>query len=383
MSLSNNIKSKKIMNEYLSISTESLKKNNAFWTAKEITQQPECWSITRDLVRNNDELAPWLESVLAKENLRIILTGAGTSAYVGEALAPHLTKACNRLVEAVSTTDIVSSPDQYLISSIPTLLVSYGRSGDSPESVAAIKLADQVLDDCYHLVITCNEDGSLARYANESEKAFSVLMPSQSLDQSFAMTSSFTSMYVATLAIFAADDKQLAFAIDAAQHVIETLCPTIQDISQLNNTKQIFLGSAALSGMAKEASLKYLELTAGKIGCFCESSLGFRHGPKSNVDEKSIIIMLDSNDEYISHYDNDMVNELTANAIAMKVVTLKGLLPEVPDDLSDVWLGLPYIVICQILSFYKSLSLNFTPDNPCPTGEVNRVVQGVNLYPFG
>ncbi|MDO6486229.1 SIS domain-containing protein [Colwellia sp. 6_MG-2023] len=371
------------MNEYLSISTESLKENNAFWTAKEITQQPECWSITRDLVRNNDELAPWLESVLAKENLRIILTGAGTSAYVGEALAPHLTKACNRLVEAVSTTDIVSSPDQYLISSIPTLLVSYGRSGDSPESVAAIKLADQVLDDCYHLVITCNEDGSLARYANESEKAFSVLMPSQSLDQSFAMTSSFTSMYVATLAIFAADDKQLAFAIDAAQHVIETLCPTIQDISQLNNTKQIFLGSAALSGMAKEASLKYLELTAGKIGCFCESSLGFRHGPKSNVDEKSIIIMLDSNDEYISHYDNDMVNELTANAIAMKVVTLKGLLPEVPDDLSDVWLGLPYIVICQILSFYKSLSLNFTPDNPCPTGEVNRVVQGVNLYPFG
>jgi tagatose-6-phosphate ketose/aldose isomerase len=371
------------MNEYLSITTDTLKKNNAFWTAKEITQQPECWSITNELVLKNLELQPWLKDILAKDNLRIILTGAGTSAYVGDALAPHLTKATGRLVESISTTDIVSSPDQYLLSNIPTLLISYGRSGDSPESVAAIKLADQVLDDCYHLVITCNENGSLAKYGNESDKAFSVLMPTQSLDQSFAMTSSFTSMYVATLVIFAQDDKQLQFSIEAAKSVIDTLCDTIKDISQLNNTKQIFLGSAALSGMAKEASLKYLELTAGKIGCFCESSLGFRHGPKSNVDETSIIIMLNSNDNYISGYDNDMVNELMANDIAMKVITLKDFLPDVSEGLSDVWLGLPYIVFCQILSFYKSLSLNFTPDNPCPTGEVNRVVKGVNLYPFG
>ena len=30
----------------------------------------------------------------------------------------------------------------------------------------------------------------------------------------------------------------------------------------------------------------------------------------------------------------------------------------------------------------QSLSLGITPDNPCPTGEVNRVVKGVTLYPY-
>jgi tagatose-6-phosphate ketose/aldose isomerase len=34
------------------------------------------------------------------------------------------------------------------------------------------------------------------------------------------------------------------------------------------------------------------------------------------------------------------------------------------------------------LAFEKSLQLGLGPDNPCPTGEVNRVVQGVTIYPF-
>lgn len=372
-----------IMSQYLSIPTSTLEQKNAYWTAKEISQQPECWSLANQLVQQQTALQPWLETILAKPNLRIILTGAGTSAYVGDALAPHLTKTCGRLVEAISTTDIVSSPDQYLISNIPTLLISYGRSGDSPESVAAVELADQVVDDCYHLVMTCNPNGSLAQYANQSEKAYSVLMPDQSLDKSFAMTSSFTSMYVATLCVFSQDEQQLQLAINTTQYIIDNLCDSIKELSSQSNTKQIFLGSASLSGIAKEASLKYLELTAGKIGCYCESSLGFRHGPKSNVDATSIIIMLDANNSYIQGYDKDIVKELIADNIAMQVVTLGDILPESAKQLNDAWLGLPYVVYCQILSFYKSLALNFTPDNPCPTGEVNRVVKGVNLYPFG
>ena len=45
---------------------------------------------------------------------------------------------------------------------MPTLLVSFARSGDSPESVAAAELADQLLSDVHHLVLTCNADGRLA-----------------------------------------------------------------------------------------------------------------------------------------------------------------------------------------------------------------------------
>ncbi|EGU60644.1 tagatose-6-phosphate kinase AgaZ, partial [Vibrio nigripulchritudo ATCC 27043] len=51
-------------------------------------------------------------------------------------------------------------------------------------------------------------------------------------------------------------------------------------------------------------------------------------------------------------------------------------------DLGEAWLCFPYILFCQMLAFEKSLHLGLGPDNPCPTGEVNRVVQGVTIHPF-
>jgi tagatose-6-phosphate ketose/aldose isomerase len=48
----------------------------------------------------------------------------------------------------------------------------------------------------------------------------------------------------------------------------------------------------------------------------------------------------------------------------------------------NAYLGFNYIVAAQMLALYKSLSYNITPDNPCPTGEVNRVVKGVILHPY-
>ena len=52
------------------------------------------------------------------------------------------------------------------------------------------------------------------------------------------------------------------------------------------------------------------------------------------------------------------------------------------DAHENVQLGLDYILFAQTLAVLKSLSLSITPDNPCPTGEVNRVVKGVTLYPY-
>jgi len=43
--------------------------------------------------------------------------------------------------------------------------------------------------------------------------------------------------------------------------------------------------------------------------------------------------------------------------------------------------GLKMIVLAHMIGFFKSISLGITVDNPCPTGEVNRVVTGVTIYP--
>lgn len=371
------------MSSILTYTEDALKLQNGYWTAREICQQPRIW---REAAANIDskrsELNAWLAPLLAQNNLRIILTGAGTSAYVGEAIGPHLSQQSGRLFEAISTTDIVSNAPQYLLKTIPTLLISYGRSGNSPESVAAVKLVDQVVDNCYHLVITCNPEGDLATNAQDQDNAFSLVMPEGTLDQSFAMTSSFTSMLVSTVAIFAPQAEQLDIAVQWAENFLEKNVDALKEQATRATQRLVFLGAGGLQGIAREAALKVLELTAGQVLSYCESPLGFRHGPKSLMDETTEVIFLSSSDEYTRQYDNDLLAELHRDDQALDITTLTNKSFAHSEEIADVWASLPYILYCQILAFFKSMQADITPDNPCPTGEVNRVVQGVTLYPL-
>jgi tagatose-6-phosphate ketose/aldose isomerase len=371
------------MSDLLTYPQVSLEAQNGYWTAKEICQQPRIWREAASLVETKRaELNTWLAPILAQSNLRIILTGAGTSAYVGEAIAPHLSKETGRIFEAISTTDIVSNAPQYLIKNIPTLLISYGRSGNSPESLAAVKLANQVVEKCYHLIITCNPEGDLALSTNGTTKAISLLMPEGTLDQSFAMTSSFTSMLVSTLTIFAPQPEQLELAAQWTENFLENNINTLKNHALLPTKRLVFLGAGGLQGIAREAALKVLELTAGQVLSYCESPLGFRHGPKSLMNEETEVIFLSSSDSYTKLYDNDLLNELKREGQGLALTILNKETFGQTDDIDDVWAGLPYIFYCQILAFFKSMQADITPDNPCPTGEVNRVVQGVTLYPL-
>lgn len=369
------------MSEYLTYSEDFLKEHNGYWTAREISQQPRIWREAAENVKNeNSAIQAWLSPLLANTNLRIILTGAGTSAYVGNAIAPHLSTKTGRLFEAISTTDLVSNPLQYLIKDIPTLVVSYGRSGNSPESVAAVKLVDQVVDDSYHLILTCNPEGELAVNAKTQDNVYSIIMPKGTLDQSFAMTSSFSSMLVSTLSIFAPEASQLELAAQATENLLSNGIEKLKAQAKKPTERLVFLGAGGFQGIAKEAALKCLELTAGQVLSYFESPLGFRHGPKSLMDVTTEVVIFASSNDYTKLYDADLIAELKRDDQALDITILNVETFNQKQDIEDVWAGLPYIVYCQILAFYKSIDADITPDNPCPTGEVNRVVQGVTLY---
>lgn len=373
------------MTSYLNIDKEELVANNSYWTAREIAQQPRVWREAQRAVESSrGAIDAWLQPLLAKQNLRIILSGAGTSSFIGEAMAPWLRKQFKRRAEAVSTTDIVSDPGQYLAENIPTLMISFARSGDSPESVASVQLANQLLGDCHHLVLTCNPEGYLAQLSVNSDKMFCLLMPDGTNDRSFAMTSSFTSMLVSCATIFTPDTAQLEQAAAATEQLLANRLRTIQALAKQPLNRLVVLGAGSLLGIAREASLKCLELSAGQVVPMFDSPLGFRHGPKSVVSSTTLIIHLHSSDSYIQSYDRDLWNELVRDSQTEQLIELSpGSLDIANSEMSDIWLALPYITYCQLFAFYKAVALGIGADNPCPSGEVNRVVQGVTIYPFG
>ena len=384
------------------ITDDEMKETSSTFTLTEIYQQPATWEKTcRQIEEHKEEIQKFIDQVIKCEDYDVILTGAGTSEFVGNALFPHLAGLLNHKAKSYGTTDIVATPEAYLSRTKPTLLISFGRSGNSPESVGAIDAAEAVCDNVYHLFVTCNKNGALSKRADTTDNCYAINLTDETHDQSFAMTSSFSNMYLATYLCFHLNeldevlDKVRKIAA-AGQNFLDNKYSIAKNIvDEYNFERIVYLGSNTLKGTSQESALKMLELTAGRVVTMYDTPMGFRHGPKSIVDDTTLTVVYLSDDPYTRQYELDLVKEMSGQRKANKIVAVMNRMDEEAAALVDyavsfdldgayenVLLGLDYILFAQTLAVLKSLSLSITPDNPCPTGEVNRVVQGVTLYPY-
>jgi tagatose-6-phosphate ketose/aldose isomerase len=379
---------------HLGLEESELDRLGGLWTAREIAQQPAMLRETQALLMaRRGEIEAFLQPLLRSPALRVILTGAGTSAFIGECLAPILSTRLGRRVEAIPTTDLVCAPHLYFEADTPTVLVSFGRSGNSPESVAAVELADRLVGNLHHLVITCNAEGALAAYG-QGARGLTVQLPEATHDRSFAMTSSFSCMTYAALSVFSgitAMEKRVEVIARATENVIADYASVMRTAAEEGYERVVYLGSHIFQGLARESGLKLLELTNGAQVTMFDSPLGFRHGPKTIVNNRTLIVVFFSNNAYTRSYDVDLLDELRRDNDAARVIAITAQdgvgLPE-SDEVSiagletadDAELLFPYIAAPQIFAFFASLRLGLRPDKPNTSGTVNRVVQGVRIH---
>ena len=178
------------MHSYLGIPEDELNQAGGIFTAREIARQPFVWQKTKTLfIERLPQITSFLNDIFPLNGLDIILTGAGTSAFIGDVLQGPMQKLTGKTVQAVATTDMVTHPHLYLKENQPTLLISFARSGNSPESRKSVQLANQLCRHIYHFIITCNTDGDLAKNAS-GKNTFVFFLPPEADDQSLAMTSS-------------------------------------------------------------------------------------------------------------------------------------------------------------------------------------------------
>ncbi|MCL2491571.1 MAG: SIS domain-containing protein [Coriobacteriia bacterium] len=368
-------------------------------TSAEIAQQPRIWiELTKLLSEKKGEMAAFLDRVGDLRQRRIIFTGAGSSAFIGDAVAPLIAKTPGIASESIPTTEIVSAPQSFLFSDVPTLLVSFARSGNSPESVGAVEYARAVIDDLYEVAITCDGSAKLAQITKDSDRSLLLVMPEGSNDEGFAMTSSVSCMMLTAFALFNLDD------LDALSADIELLSKNLtasssaftevaKRLADRDYDRVAYLGSGFLKHIAHEAELKTMELTNGIVNGSYESATGFRHGPKSVIKDKTMTVHFVSPDPFSAQYDRDLLSEVARQQKNNMIVAIgnddaAGLLGDevirVPAGYSavggDICTGLMMLVFSQMLAMFKSIDLGITTDNPSPSGEVNRVVEGVTVY---
>lgn len=384
------------------ITEEEMNQTSSTSTLNEIYQQPKTWKKTlSQITESKDSIKTFIDQVIKCDDFDIILTGAGTSEFIGNSLYPYLNKELNYKVKSYGTTDIVASPENYLSKNKPTLLISFGRSGNSPESIGAVQAAGAVCKNLYNLFITCNKNGALSKMAEELDNCYAINLTDETHDQSFAMTSSFSNMYLAAYLCFNLDK------LNEKTTVINDICSSVEKflnsgyevakriVDEYNFERIVYLGSNTLKGISQESSLKMLELTAGKTVAVFDTPLGFRHGPKSIINDSTLTVVYVSDDKHTYKYELDLIKEISNQRKNNELVIVSNnpsdelafladyIIPyNIKSDVNNAELGLAYITFAQTLSVLKSLSIGLTPDNPCPSGEVNRVVKGVTLYPY-
>ncbi len=368
-------------------------------TAREIVQQPGLWLETFDLLVNQkSQLETFLNEVYSNEDLEVILTGAGSSAFIGMILQGPFQKNTGKRTSAIATTDLLSHPEEYFNPRATTLLISFARSGDSPESVAAVNLANIFCKKIYHLVITCSPSGKLARNIKTSG-SYVFLLPQHAADQSLVMTGSFTAMLlsgllISQICVINELRRQVELLSAYGEKIINKYSAGLKQIASLNFDRVVILGSGPLQGAARESHLKIQELSAGKVVCICDSFLGFRHGPKAVINPATMLIYLFSNNEYAHQYEIDLVKSVNEGekgifSIGISESAVRGLdlgmvieLSEGNEKLNEGFLAICSVLPAQILGYFKSIQLKLRPDNPSENGAITRVVQGVTIYTF-
>lgn len=357
-------------------------------TLKEILQQPLLWPTTVDRVRAASERFRLADKLA---HARVLLTGAGTSAYAAVAIASAWPRAI-----AVPTTDLLVDADRYLAE--VDVVISLARSGNSPESAAVVERVRAVRPEIRQLAITCNEESALS----ESGLDHLIVLDPRTNDHSLVMTSSFSNLVLAGLAL--AQPDKVASVVEAVSKRADKLLPSIdancRRIAADVHDRVVILASSPFRGWTSEAGLKLLEMTAGRFPLVTESFLGLRHGPMSFVKADTLVLCLLSRDPVRRMYELDLVRELRAKKLGRLVgigeadapsaagkngaepeqlfdEVLPAVAPQLPDDLRT-----PFeIVTPQLLGYHLSLQIGLNPDNPSPDGIINRVVQGVRIYP--
>ncbi len=376
----------------------TIKKPDNLYTKREIEGQPELWDIVfGQILADERRIKKFLSPLFELKNLQIILTGAGSSAFVGEAAQGLVQKNTGCTTRAIATTDLVTHPELFFLNDdSPVLLVSFARSGNSPESVESVNLADKFCDNIFHLVITCNKKGELYKYSLlNTETALAVLLPEEANDKSLAMTGSFTSMLFSILLL--SHKQKIAELRNQVDRIIRQGKFLLQNFNELKKLthlhfeRVVFLGSGPMLGIARECHLKLQELTDGQIICKHDSFLGFRHGPRAVTNEKTLVVYLFSSSDHVYRFERDLaisigkdprdILSLSVGRKAEAAINSK-LTIDLEFEVNQEFNIVPATIIGQILGYYKSLQLGLNPDNPSVSGAISRVVQGVEIYEY-
>lgn len=389
------------LSSFVELPENEQKARGLFFTPREIAQQPDTWETTLGIFREHqDRICSFLDAAGVRDSLEqrpvVMLIGAGTSDYIGQALELLLRQKWGCEVSTVASTDLLPSLAEYVVPGRRYLWISFSRSGDSPEGVAVLEQAIQLYPEVAHLIVTCNAKARMAEICKQSKRACAVVLDDAVNDRSLAMTSSFTNMVVMGQCLANAwsieEYSKILVHLVGAGHDFLSRTEEAERLASRGFTRVCFIGSGALASVAKESALKVLEMTAGQVQAMSETVLGLRHGPMAALDTQTLLLCFVSGDQRRAKYASDLLGEVGEKGIVGERVAVGPASAKaefapycdsyvaVEDGIDDAYRPVVDVIFGQMLGLYCSVAHELKPDSPSPDGVISRVVQKFRIY---
>ena len=380
--------------ELLGKSPEQQRDLGYFHTLREICQQPSTWERTCALMC---EKASDLNATLAGIST-LILTGSGSSEYAGDCVRGALQNELGIVSQSIGGGAVLANGGSAIPPGRPGLMVSLARSGDSPESVGTVALMLRTQPEIRHLVLTCNHAGSLARTYEQDPRVAVIVLDEQTNDRGLVMTSSFTNLVLAARFLGLREQRARYQAIcqqlaGIASAFIREYLGKLAAVAKAPFNRAVFLGDGSRFGAAREAALKMLEMTSGRVTTMSETYLGLRHGPMSYVHEDTLVVCFLSSEPTLRAYQSDLLRELDQKGLGLLKVVVGEVVPvdlvregdlvlecKGLQQLGDDNFAVIDVIAGQLLAFFRCLEEGLRPDSPSEDGVISRVVQTFALH---
>jgi len=229
------------------------------------------------------DLAPSAALDVLGEAQRIVVTGAGSSYYLAQAVAAAARASLGRAVIAAPLSELILRPGGVLVGDEPVVIIS--RSGSTSE---AVTVAERMSATGHPTVaVTCRAESPLAALAD-------VTLVSPTGDEAaIVMTRSFASMLALLLAVVArlADDDELASDLRRLPErwpEATEAAATGRRLGETDWSRVVILGGGPAIGIANEWGLKLTETSQVPTSAY--EPLEFRHGPIS-VCEPGVLVV--------------------------------------------------------------------------------------------
>lgn len=340
---------------------------NGSYTLVEILSQPLCWkNVLADLEQKNTLRTLGQRFSDVKEWLFI---GCGSSYYVALAAASTMTALTGKRAQALPASELLLFPELMLAGRENFLPVLISRSGRTSEVLRAAELLRA--RGIATLGISCAPGQALEKLVSNA-----IVIPAAD-EQSTVMTRSFSSMLITLQALAATVagrsdfvEAQRTNVANAAEAVLATLSQRVSTfVREQDFEDYVALGQGALYGLACETALKLTEMSVSYAQSF--HTLEFRHGPKSVVSERTLLVFLLSESGYAAELE--VLEEVKVLGGITLVITNRAdervreaadLLVELNADAPETSRLPLYVLAGQLMGLYTGLESGLDPDNP-------------------